>query len=149
MADVLFYTLVVLLPIAFYTGFRVGKKAQHVYDNHNHSGISRRYLVGLNYLLNEEPDKAIDALQKVLEVDTETVEPFLALGNLYRKRGEVDRAIRIHQNLIAQFIFGFFNRKKTGPTSLPTFPEIFYSPHFLTSLYLLYVHNLESGCSLE
>jgi lipopolysaccharide biosynthesis regulator YciM len=57
---------------------------------------------GLNYLLNEQPDKAIDVFIQMLEVDSDTVETHLALGNLFRRRGEVDRAIRIHQNLIAR-----------------------------------------------
>lgn len=60
------------------------------------------YLRGLNYLLEEKPDKAIDEFIRVLSVDTETVETHIALGSLFRRRGEVDRAIRIHQNLIAR-----------------------------------------------
>lgn len=64
--------------------------------------LPRDYLVGLNFLLNEEPDKAVDIFIKMLEVDSETVETHLAVGKLFRKRGEVDRAIRIHQNLIAR-----------------------------------------------
>jgi len=53
-------------------------------------------------LINEQPDKAVDVFIKMLEVNTDTVETHLALGNLFRRRGEVDRAIRIHQNLIAR-----------------------------------------------
>ena len=64
------------------------------------------YFRGLNYLLDEQPDKAIELFVKVLEVDSETVETHLALGNLFRRRGEVDRAIRIHQNLIARPALG-------------------------------------------
>lgn len=64
--------------------------------------LPRDYLVGLNYLLNEEPDKAVDVFIKMLEVDSDTVETHLAVGKLFRRRGEVDRAIRIHQNLIAR-----------------------------------------------
>ena len=60
------------------------------------------YFRGINYVLNEQPDKAIEAFIRVLEVDSETAETHLALGRLYRQRGEVDRAIRIHQNLIAR-----------------------------------------------
>jgi len=60
------------------------------------------YFRGLNHLLNEEPDKAIDVFVEMLEVDSDTVETHLALGNLFRRRGEVERAIRIHQNLIAR-----------------------------------------------
>lgn len=64
--------------------------------------IPPEYLKGLNYVLNEQQDKAIDVFIKMLEVDSDTVETHLALGNLFRRRGEVDRAIRIHQNLIAR-----------------------------------------------
>src|SRR5476649_2575717 len=64
--------------------------------------LPRDYLVGLNYLLNEEPDKAVELFIKMLELDSSTVETHLAVGKLFRRRGEVDRAIRIHQNLIAR-----------------------------------------------
>lgn len=64
--------------------------------------LHKSYLAGLNFLLNEEPDKAVDVFIQMLEVDTDTIETHLALGHLFRKRGEVDRAIRIHQNLIAR-----------------------------------------------
>lgn len=57
---------------------------------------------GLNYLLQEQPDKAIDTFIDLVEVDSDTVETHLALGSLFRKRGEVERAIRIHQNIIAR-----------------------------------------------
>jgi lipopolysaccharide assembly protein B len=60
------------------------------------------YFKGLNFLLNEQPDKAIEIFVQVLEVNSDTVETHLALGNLFRRRGEVERAIRIHQNLIAR-----------------------------------------------
>jgi lipopolysaccharide biosynthesis regulator YciM len=66
------------------------------------TAFSSDYFKGLNFLLNEQPDKAIDVFVKMLEVDSETVETHLALGNLFRRRGEGDRAIRIHQNLIAR-----------------------------------------------
>jgi len=53
-------------------------------------------------MLNEQPDKALDVFLQMVQVDSDTVETHFALGNLYRRRGEVDRAIRIHQNLIAR-----------------------------------------------
>jgi len=56
----------------------------------------------MNYLLNEEPDKAVEVFVRLMEVDNETVDTHLALGTLFRRRGEVERAIRIHQNLIAR-----------------------------------------------
>ncbi len=64
--------------------------------------FSSEYFKGLNFLLNEQPDKALEVFIRVAEVDSETVETHFALGNLFRRRGEVDRAIRIHQNLIAR-----------------------------------------------
>src|SRR5688572_18748047 len=57
------------------------------------------YFKGLNFLLNEQPDKAIEAFIEVVKVDTQTVELHFALGSLFRRRGEVERAIRMHQNL--------------------------------------------------
>jgi lipopolysaccharide biosynthesis regulator YciM len=58
------------------------------------------YFKGLNFLLNEQPDKAIDAFIEVVKVDPQTIELHFALGSLFRRRGEVERAIRMHQNLI-------------------------------------------------
>jgi len=93
--------LLLLLPVAAASGWwaarRSTRKEQGVCVDRDPA-----YFKGLNYLLNEQPDKAIDVFIKLLEVDNETVETHLALGNLFRRRGEVDRAIRIHQNLISR-----------------------------------------------
>ena len=62
--------------------------------------LPRSYFKGLNFLLNEQPDKAIEAFIEAAKVDPETIELHFALGNLFRRRGETDRAIRVHQNLI-------------------------------------------------
>ncbi|MDO8932263.1 MAG: lipopolysaccharide assembly protein LapB [Rhodocyclaceae bacterium] len=62
--------------------------------------LPRSYFKGLNFLLNEQPDKAIEAFLEAARVDPETIELHFALGNLFRRRGETDRAIRVHQNLI-------------------------------------------------
>ncbi len=62
--------------------------------------LPRSYFKGLNFLLNEQPDKAIDAFIEAARLDTETAELHFALGNLFRRRGETDRAIRMHQNLV-------------------------------------------------
>jgi lipopolysaccharide biosynthesis regulator YciM len=62
----------------------------------------KEYLRGLNLVLNEEPDKALGLFLRMVEVDNQTVETHFALGALYRRRGEVDRAIRIHENIIAR-----------------------------------------------
>jgi lipopolysaccharide biosynthesis regulator YciM len=92
-----------LLPLAAASGWLVGHYGKRRRESAAAADDLRsNYFKGINYLLNEQPDKAIEAFIKVLEVDSETVETHLALGNLYRRRGEVDRAIRIHQNLIAR-----------------------------------------------
>ena len=64
--------------------------------------LPRGYFKGLNFLLNEQPDKAIDAFIEIVKLDPETVDMHFALGNLFRRRGEIERAIRVHQNLLAR-----------------------------------------------
>ena len=64
------------------------------------------YFKGLNFLLNEQPDKAIEAFIEVVKVDPETVELHFALGSLFRRRGEYDRAIRMHQHLLERADLG-------------------------------------------
>jgi lipopolysaccharide biosynthesis regulator YciM len=92
-----------LLPVAAASGWYAARRASaNASNREKHQDFSSNYLKGLNYLLNEQPDKAIEVFIKMLEVDSETVETHLALGNLFRRRGEVERAIRIHQNLIAK-----------------------------------------------
>lgn len=60
------------------------------------------YFKGLNFILNEEPDRAIDAFVEVAKLDPETTELHFALGSLFRRRGEMERAIRVHQSLLAR-----------------------------------------------
>lgn len=67
-----------------------------------HKITSPEYWTSICFLLDEQPDKAVDSLIKILEVDSATLEVHFALGALFRRRGEVDRAIRIHQNIIAR-----------------------------------------------
>jgi lipopolysaccharide biosynthesis regulator YciM len=67
---------------------------------HESRALPRSYLSGLNFLLNEQPDKAIDSFIEAVRIDPQTVELHFALGSLFRRRGETDRAIRMHQLLI-------------------------------------------------
>ena len=60
------------------------------------------YLKGLNFLLNEQTDQALEHFLRMVRVDDKTIETHFALGSLFRRRGEMDRAIRIHQNIIAR-----------------------------------------------
>lgn len=94
--------LFLLLPIAALSGWLVGRRDARDAELREQSALSSEYFRGLNYLLNEQPDQAIEVFISMLEVDTDTVDTHFALGNLFRRRGEVDRAIRIHQNLIAR-----------------------------------------------
>ncbi|CAH8195114.1 lipopolysaccharide assembly protein LapB [Vibrio aestuarianus] len=94
--------LFLLLPIAAAYGWYMGNRsAQQDKQKHSHQ-ISRQYVTGLNLLLSDQSDKAVDHFIELLQVDNETIDTHLALGNLFRSRGEVDRAIRIHQNLISR-----------------------------------------------
>src|SRR3970282_1264683 len=61
--------------------------------------LPRSHFQGLNFLLNEQQDQAIEAFIEVVKVDPQTVELHFALGILFRRRGEVDRALRLHHNL--------------------------------------------------
>jgi lipopolysaccharide biosynthesis regulator YciM len=94
--------LLLLLPAALGSGWYMGKSNKPSPREGVSTKIPRDYFVGLNFLLEEQPDKAVDVFIKMLEVDSETVDTHLALGSLFRRRGEVDRAIRIHQNVIAR-----------------------------------------------
>jgi lipopolysaccharide biosynthesis regulator YciM len=67
---------------------------------HESRALPRSYLNGLNFLLNEQQDKAIDAFIEAVKIDPHTIELHFALGSLFRRRGETDRAIRMHQNLV-------------------------------------------------
>lgn len=94
--------LFLLLPIAAAYGWYMGNRSAHQDKQEQSHQISRQYVQGLNMLLSEQSDKAVDHFIELLQVDNETIDTHLALGNLFRSRGEVDRAIRIHQNLISR-----------------------------------------------
>ena len=91
-----------LLPIAAASGWWAAKHSSRKKCSGFGNSLSSDYYRGLNYLLNEEQDKALDVFLRLAQEDTEAIETHLALGGLYRRRGEVERAIRIHQNLLAR-----------------------------------------------
>ena len=94
--------LFLLLPLAALSGWMAAcshYKKRYVSEV---SPVNADYFIGLNYLLDEQPDKAIDVFIRLLDVNSETVETHIALANLFRRKGESERAIRIHQNLIAR-----------------------------------------------
>ncbi|WP_273761715.1 lipopolysaccharide assembly protein LapB [Aeromonas hydrophila] len=94
--------LFLLLPIAAGYGWYMGRRSVRQDTQKQSNQFSRQYVAGLNYLLSDESDKAVDLFIQLLEVDSETIETHLSLGNLFRQRGEVDRAIKIHQNLVTR-----------------------------------------------
>ena len=97
----------VIFISALLLGFLIGRFS---YSNRNSkskadsdsNNCSESYIQGLNYLLANKSDKAIQLFVDLIKIDSETVETHLALGNLFRSKGEVDKAIKIHQNLIAK-----------------------------------------------
>ena len=89
-----------LLPIAALSGWVIGRRGGERHSDSQVSKLSTTYFRGLNYLLNEQPDKAIELFLHIAELDKDTFETQVALGHLFRRRGEVDRAIRLHQGLV-------------------------------------------------
>lgn len=103
--DVLLFLLIFsAVALGWYLGWRSGRlKGRQLERLENPAANnSTQYIRGLNFLIDEEPDSAIDAVVSELDVNADTIEMHMALGNLLRKKGEVDRAIRIHQNLLAR-----------------------------------------------
>jgi len=92
--------LFLLLPVAAAYGWYMGRRSAHQDKQQEASRLSRDYVAGVNFLLSNQQDKAVDLFLDMLKEDTGTVEAHLTLGNLFRSRGEVDRAIRIHQSLM-------------------------------------------------
>jgi len=90
---------VIFVPLAGLFGWVLGRRGGEQHSGNQVSKLSTTYFRGLNYLLNEQPDKAIELFLHVAELDMDTFETQVALGHLFRRRGEVDRAIRLHQAL--------------------------------------------------
>jgi lipopolysaccharide biosynthesis regulator YciM len=93
--------LFLLLPLAALSGWLLGKrqpfKRKAVAVN-----LAADYYDGLHYLLNEQVEKAMESFSRMLNVNANNVEANLMLGHLFRRKGEVDKAIRIHQDLLAK-----------------------------------------------
>lgn len=99
MVDIgLFGLIVVAIAAGFFLGWR--QRGRRLQEDTHHFGP--KYFKGLSYLLNDQADSAVDAFIESLEVNPDTLETHLALGNLLRRRGEIAKATRIHQNLLAR-----------------------------------------------
>jgi lipopolysaccharide biosynthesis regulator YciM len=108
MPDNLF--LYLLLVLALGIGFIAGRFEKRRKVDPAAQAMPEEYFRGLNHLLNERPDLAIDTFIQAMAVNNDTVDTHLALGSLVRRRGEVDKAIRIHQNLLARPVLSNENR---------------------------------------
>lgn len=94
--------LFLLLPVAAAYGWVMGRNSLRNTQRKQSSILATHYYKGLNFLLSDEPDKAVDTLIKMISVNNDTIETHIAMGNFFRHRGELDRAIRVHQNLISR-----------------------------------------------
>jgi len=103
--------LLALIPASAWGGWILARNTTRRGEVKRNRNFSSRYFQGLNYLLDEQPDKAIAVFIEMAEVTADTIETHLALGSLFRRRGEVERAIRIHQNIISKP--GLAERQKT------------------------------------
>ncbi len=99
------FLLLVLFVLAVAIGWYLGRhsmhKQQQAETEESRPESVPRYLKGINYLMTDEPDKAVDIFLDVLDVNADTLETHITLGNLLRRKGEVDRAVRIHQNILS------------------------------------------------
>ena len=99
------YWWLLALPLFFALGWMAARvDIRHLLSESR--ALPSSYFKGLNFLLNEQPDKAIEVFIDAVKVDPQTIELHFALGNLFRRRGEIERAIRMHQNLVSRADLG-------------------------------------------
>lgn len=91
-----------LILVAILIGYLLGRRDQVRRTQNHDRTLSKDYFVGLNYLLNEKTDEAIETFIKVLDINNDAVDTYLALGTLFCRRGEVEKSIRVHQDLLAR-----------------------------------------------
>lgn len=96
--------LLSLVLVAILIGWVVGRwmPTGKIYPSSNSTNYSESYVKGLNYLLSDDSQKAIETFSELIKVNADTVETHIVLGNLFRSKGEVDQAIKVHQNLLAR-----------------------------------------------
>ncbi|WP_019027925.1 lipopolysaccharide assembly protein LapB [Colwellia piezophila] len=92
--------LFLLLPVAMAYGWFMGRNSIKQNQQTAKQDLSIKYSTGLNYLLSNQQDKAIDSLLDALKVEDDSVEAHFAMANLFRKRGELDRALKVHEHLV-------------------------------------------------
>lgn len=95
------FALIIALFFAAGAGWFLGRYRRVSTREGSHS-LPPEYAQGLRFLLNEEPDKAVEVFLRMVDVNNDTVETHFALGKLFRRRGEIERAIRVHENIMAR-----------------------------------------------
>ena len=103
--------LLVGVPVAFALGWLASRLDLRQLKRENRDS-PKAYYKGLNLLLNEQQDKAIDAFIEAVQNDPDTTELHFALGNLFRRRGEFERAVRVHQHLLGRGDLGATERDR-------------------------------------
>lgn len=96
------YWFLIPLVLAIGIGWLLGRRDSRRVDLHPQTNLSHEYFTGLDYLLNEKMDEAIESFIRALEINSDTIPAHLSLAKLFRRKGDVDRAIQIHQNLLAR-----------------------------------------------
>ncbi|WNC70862.1 lipopolysaccharide assembly protein LapB [Thalassotalea psychrophila] len=98
----MFELLFLLLPVAVGYGWFMGRNSIKQKDLTAKDSLTVKYSTGLNYLLSNQQDKAMEYLLEALKVEDDTVEAHFAMANLFRRRGELDRALKVHEYLVRQ-----------------------------------------------
>ena len=107
----LLLALLVALPVAFMLGWAASRFDIKQWRRADRAA-PKAYFKGLNLLLNEQTDKAIDAFIEAVQHDPDTSELHFALGNLFRRRGEFERAVRVHQHLLQRADLSLADRER-------------------------------------
>ncbi len=91
--------LFLLLPVAAAYGWFFGRNSLRQEELKNKANVAKNLSSGLNFLLTDQEDKAIEQLLQLLDIEAATIDTYLALANLFRRKGDWDKAIRIHEKL--------------------------------------------------
>ena len=94
--------IIFLIAIVALYSWYMGKRHATNTIATNQAKLAKKYVTGLNYLFSDQKDKAVDAFIELIDVKEDTIDTHLALASLFRKKGELERAIKLHQNLIAR-----------------------------------------------
>ncbi|MDR0275342.1 MAG: lipopolysaccharide assembly protein LapB [Burkholderiaceae bacterium] len=135
------------LPVAFALGWLASRLDLRQLRMENRQA-PRAYFRGLNYLLSEQQDQAIDAFIEAVQKDPDTSELHFALGNLFRRRGEYERAVRVHEHLLARADLGTADRARAQHALALDFLKAGLIAHAETALHKLAGTSYEQQAGL-